>query len=297
MADAPCQRRNGRHLLSITIFIAFNLQFAYSTSAFGQVLSRAKPTSDSGHNQLGATAGRGPTYPAKELTINVTAFIPPNNLLGPYFATCIDTQQRQQQLYFAGDDRTFNAGFGASCDEFPTCRVRQVVQLAIEEVPDTNRLRVIFTPENMVGLTKAYAPDAIVNGRIREDANDAVGDCHLLHRTARAPTENMEATISIVDQDVKVHLFAGVGNPLVSPSGDISWNLDVTISTRGSETRCIIEGEHKGFPGHEVYINNRLVHNYMPPSYGILTMTRLLNSHDSKGIWGVVPVTRRECLP
>jgi Protein of unknown function (DUF3238) len=202
-----------------------------------------------------------------EFTINVTTFIPANNLDSAPQAFCLTDSppRRYRALIFKGDDRTFNPNA-------TSYRTRQLVTVITEKIFDPDGLFEGIRDNEAVppiGETRAYAPDALSNGVIGKiDAADEDGipdDCHLWHAAATASDTNMHITVSrINDHAVSAHLFGGASNPLVVGACDISWDFTIRIDTSGSRPFWTVIGMHDGFPAYEIYINGTSAYMYHP---------------------------------
>lgn len=203
--------------------------------------------------------------PYSEYTINYTTFIPSNYIEGP-------PQTRMscglgKPLFFAGDDR----GFSPNATTF---RTRQLVTVVLDRAAKEDGVR-NGTKQNLVNPSKAYAPDALLDGRIdKNDDDNTLNDCHLLHKVGRASNSKMDIIVRRTGPRVLViRLYGAVKNPLVFGAPEINW--DVTITIDGENTRWSIEGEHDGFPAHELYINNVRCHSYAPPGNGFREQLKL----------------------
>ena len=191
--------------------------------------------------------------------VSYSAFIPHDHVIGPPQARCGFVQQ----LYFAGDAR----GFSSTATSF---RGRQRVSVVTD---DADGIKDETSPQNLVGESRSYAPDALADGRIDSADDDAVlGDCHLLHARGTASTSSMHITVTPVSAKVvRVRLFGGTSNPLlISPN--IDWDLTLTIDASSLPTSWTLTGAHDGFPAHEVYVNGQTLYTYDPgaPPYSFV---------------------------
>jgi hypothetical protein len=192
--------------------------------------------------------------------VSYSTFIPHDHVIGPPQSRC----GMGQQLYFKGDAR----GFSSSATSF---RSRQTVSLVTD---DSDGIKDGSSPQNFIGESRSYAPDALDDGRIDSADDDAVlGDCHLLHEQGTASTSSMHITVTPVSaQVVRVRLHGGASNPLVFGAPNIDWDLTLTIDASSSPTRWTLTGAHDGFPAHEVYVNGKTLYTYDPgpPPYSFI---------------------------
>lgn len=207
-----------------------------------------------------------------QFAINATSFIPADHVIGPPWARC--PSDRRQQLFFAGDSRINPDGTPVFSPTAASFRTRQQVTVL---VPDGIKPS---TLQNLVGVTRSYAPDALADGKIDAADDDGVlNDCHLQDGRATASSGGMFITVQTIDQHrVTVRLFGGAANPLVPGAAAIDWDFSLTIDTSGSRPRWTLIGKHDGFPAFEIYINNTAIytHDPGPPPYSFLVHLRRL---------------------
>jgi hypothetical protein len=193
-----------------------------------------------------------------EYKVELTTFIPADHLEGPFNATCGQGRNRQR-LFFEGDDRGF--GFGAS-----SFRSRQRVTVVADENVDADGIK-DGSVENLVGETRSYAPDALADGQLDAADDDGIlNDCVLLHDrdTADASDMSVEPFLTPSNGIVAVLLRGGPGNPLVRPSCDIDWNLNLQLREEGGATNYVLSGVHDGFPAYELYVNGHEIYRFDP---------------------------------
>lgn len=207
--------------------------------------------------------------PESEFAISYAAFIPANYVPAPPQFWCFDSNNKRTELYLDGDDR----GFDPNSQDY---RLKQLVNV-VTGASDADGIKDGTTPQNLVGVSEAYAPNAVADGKLDESDDDGVlGDCHLLHLRDQASNENMHITVNkISDNTVVVNMHGGAGLPFKpkhfgSPAPEINWEYTITIDTSGEHPTCRIEGQHDGFPAYEVYINGKRIYEYWPgdPPYG-----------------------------
>lgn len=215
--------------------------------------------------------------------VEFDSFIPANNVEGPPGSSCGRGRDRQR-LYFEGDDRGFQPG--------GSYRTRQKVTLTIvDDDPDGGI--VDGSVENLVGTTRSYAADALVDGTIDGDDRDGVLlDCHLQHDEDTASNADMSVTPLAGGQgSVLVWLRGGPGNPLVHPSCDIDWNLFLRLTDTEDGVVWALVGSHDSFPAYEIYINGEEIyrHDPGPPPYGFLDLLGLCTNGTSVSTSGTLP--------
>jgi hypothetical protein len=211
-----------------------------------------------------------------EFAINLTTFVPANFVQGPPQDRCLKggVPPTFEQIYFAGDDRTFTPAA-------PAFRTRQMVTVIPAQAFDPDGLQE-GSERHLVGETKAYAEDALEDGRLDAADDDAVlQDCHLLHERETAAPENMHITVSRIDaQTVSVRMVGGPGIPLVfgGSHAGIDWDVTIAINTAGPKPVWGLVGGHDGFPAYELYVNGHAIYHYDPgpPPYGVDELARLL---------------------
>lgn len=194
--------------------------------------------------------------PEEEFDISFSSFIPANNVIGPPQSRC--GFPPTNRLYFEGDDRSFDP-------DATSFRTRQLVTVIPNEATDSDGLKE-GSDQNLVGETRAYAPDALADGTIdASDDDGTLGDCTLLHDTGTASTGDMEIEVTRLGPDrVQVHLFGGAGNPLVFGAPDIDWDFTIEIDTSQDPPQWTLTGSHDGFPAYEIYINGQTIYTYSP---------------------------------
>lgn len=246
------------------------------------------PTGDASGSDPWSTGGRVPMMEGASLIVfyessptfkvSFSTFIPTNYVSGPPQSFCLVAPQLwppkitgPQHLVFAGDDR----GFDPNATSF---RTRQTVGLVPEESSSSSGVGT--APAELVGESKAYAPDALAgDNRVDPADDDAVlHDCHLLQDRGFASTSNMHVDVTRVNaHQVKAHLYGGAGNPLVSGAPDIDWDLTLTIDTSGSKPHWTLSGKHDGFPAYEVYVDGQTLYTYSPGPgpYGLGDIVKL----------------------
>jgi len=251
--------------------VSWAWDFGDGNSAAGETVTHAYTESGeytvtltvTDNDGLSASSWRIINIRTDEFTINVTTFIPTNFVSGPRTAFCRSDQppSRPQQLFFKGDDRTFDPTATAY-------RTRQLITVITDEASDPDGLEEDSEP-NLIGITRAYAPDAIDDGVIDAADDDSVqGDCHLLHQVGQGSTANMHITVSRIDsKTVTVRLFGKAANPLVFLSEElatIDWDFEITVTTAGPKPEWRLSGKHDGFPAYEIYINNHPIYLRSP---------------------------------
>lgn len=111
-----------------------------------------------------------------------------------------------------------------------------------------------------MGLTVEFSPGALDDGIL-----DPVADAEFITRTGLASIDNITATVRrISDREVEVKFIGDITNPITYPAilvPSIDWNYTITINADGQYR---LSGSNNGFPSHEVFINNTLVHGYDP---------------------------------
>ena len=218
----------------------------------------------------------GERLEAGEFAINLTTFIPGNFIQGPPQERCFTGffPPELQQLVFATDDRTF-------APAAPSFRTRQLVTVIPDQTLDPDGLQE-GSERHLVGETKAYAEDALEDGRLDAADDDAVLlDCHLLHERERAEPAGMRITVNRVSaQSVTVRMFGGPGNPLEfgGSLAGIDWDITITINTESLTPFYTLIAAHDAFPAFELYINNQEIYRYDPgpPPYGADELLLLL---------------------
>lgn len=215
--------------------------------------------------------------------VEFDTFIPSNNVEGPPGEKCGRGRDRQQ-LYFEGDDRTFQLG--------GSFRTRQTVTLTIvDDDPDGGI--VDGSVQNLVGTTRSYAEDALADGVIDDDdRDDELLDCHLLHEVDTASNADMSVTpLAGGENSVLVWLQGGPGNPLAHPSCDIDWNLFLRLTDTDEGTVWALVGSHDSFPAYEIYVNGEEIyrHDPGPPPYGFFDLLGLCSNGTSVSASGTLP--------
>jgi hypothetical protein len=208
------------------------------------------------------------TPPPEEFSISFTTFIASNSITGPPQSRC----GSGEQLFFAGDDR----GLDPTAGSF---RTRQLVTVITEESVDVDGIKA-GSDQNLVGETKAYAPDALPTIDASDD-DGVLHDCHLLHDRDTASSSNMHINGSRIDaHTVSVHLFGSVGNPLINVPDrlkTIDWDFTLSLDTSGSRPHWALQGVDDGFPSFEIYINDSAIYTRnAPPPYTFQDLLKLL---------------------
>ena len=205
---------------------------------------------------------------ARQFTLNVTTFIPFNVIVGPITSRCVSlAHPLGQQLWFAGDGS--NRGFGPS---LPSFRTREIVTISVGG--NVVALRQSGTnPQLLVGESKSYAQDAIVNPAdpnttLVSGADDGIlHDCHLLDDRGTASSSGMTVQANAVDDHtVQLTMTGSVSNPLVFAAPAIDWQYSIVVDI--SANTYHVTGTHDGFPAHEMYINNATIFQYDPRPLG-----------------------------
>lgn len=196
--------------------------------------------------------------PRPSFLIDVTTFIPGNYVAGPHTDFCFPEKGRPRWIYYAGDDR----GFSSVSERY---RTTQRVEVIADAAFDKDGL-VEGTEFQDTGFTEAYASDAIDDGRIDEgDHDDVLGDCHLLQAVGKATTEDMDIEVHrAFSKVVRVHFWGAGTNPLARVAAAIDWDFTVIVDVNGSRPRVTVTGDHDGFPGYEIWVNNVHVYGWDP---------------------------------
>lgn len=205
-----------------------------------------------------------------EFQINFTTFIQGNSLIGPPQSRC----GRGEQLFFAGDDRRPNP----SATSF---RTRQLVTVITDQSVDADGIKDGTGPQNLVGVTKSYAPDALPTIDASDDDYPNLLDCHLLHEMAQASNLGMRVSVTRTGpQSLSIHLQGSVGNPLVLGAGalaPIDWDLTLRLDTSGPVPSWALSGTDDGFPSWELYANDNPIYiRNAPPPYTLNDLRKLL---------------------
>jgi hypothetical protein len=221
----------------------------------------------------------------REFSLNFTTFIQGNSVIGPPQARC----GAGQRLHFSGDTRLPDPNA-------TSFRTRQTVTIVPDEVIDIDGVKDGTSAQNLAGVTKSFAPDALpVIDASDEDYPD-LGDCHLLHEAGQADTADMSVTVSRVGPHaVRVDFFGSVGNPLVVGGGAIAtidWELTLVVDMSSTPATWTLSGTDDGFPSWELYINEHPIYlRNAPPPYSAQDLRWLLRvvGDSSIALSGVVP--------
>jgi len=241
-----------------TMFIASTEGGSGTMTATGMQLK------DSGGASLpDATTNMTVNVTKVEFTINVTSFIPTNNLQGPPQSRCLvkAIPPSIKRIFLKGDGR----GFDPTAASF---RTRELVTVITEKQCDADGLKE-GSDKKLVGQSRSYAQDALTNaplGVIDAADDDAVlGDCVLLDAVGTGSNKKMNIVVTrINDHKVSVHMFGAAADPLVLLSADIDWDFTITIDTSGAKPHWTLNGTHDGFPAHEIYINGTAIYTFAP---------------------------------
>lgn len=213
--------------------------------------------------------------PANEFEVRVSTFIPGNYVEG-FGLHC---GPPIQQLYFAGDNRTFSP-------RILSYRTLQIVTVIPDAIADPDGLKEgsLF---NAAGESKSYAADALADGKIDAADDDRVLlDCHLLENRRAADTSDMRIDVTRINAyQVSVHLHGNAANPLVVGAqilAPIDWDLTINIDTASPIPLWTLSGTHDGFPAYEIYINGTPIYTYDPgpAPYTVRQVVRLLPPMD-----------------
>ncbi|HEX2095203.1 MAG TPA: DUF3238 domain-containing protein [Longimicrobiaceae bacterium] len=233
----------------------------------------------SGQNVLGGTGGwHGWVYEfevfgqqsAGEFEINLTTFIPGNNLksIAPWhYLAC--GHSGGAGMYFEGDTR----GFDPNATSF---RTRQTVTVVPDGTLDPDGLKDGTSPANLTGTTRAYAPDALP---ILDAADDdgILGDCTLLHDVGQASTGAMSVAVTRTGSwSVRVRLAGSAANPLVAAAPAIDWDLMLDLDVGAGTPQWQLTGLEDGFPAFELYVNGTPIYQRnAPPPYSTGDLNKL----------------------
>ncbi len=167
----------------------------------------------------------------------------------------------RRTLYFAGDDRAFEA-------LAPTFRLRQLVTAIPDATLDPDGIE-DGSVQNLAGEMRAYAADAMVDGTIDSADDDGIAnDCKLFHQAHLAETDLMDVTVTRTGPKILQIRFSGtLDSPMVGPAqvlGAIDWDFTLTLDTSTEPGVWALSGAHDGFPAYEIYINGAAVYQYDP---------------------------------
>jgi hypothetical protein len=158
----------------------------------------------------------------------------------------------RRELFFTGDDRSFDSSTPSyrmltEFEVFPSeaSDARPGVEDGLYSGPAPHR----------TGVTRSFAPDAVLDGVISGADNDGVTeDCELLHDQDQAETHGMSHTpFRSGSKSMRVSLRGAAPNPLVI-GPDIDWDVHLRFWIDGNGTgRVELTGSHDGFPAYELW--------------------------------------------
>ncbi len=248
------------------------------TTKLSAITDKATP---SGKYDLKITGNSGSishsiTVPIKvkgnEFAITFASFIPaPYVKAPPQFLCQANDKFLMTQLYFHGDGRSFDP-------ESDSYRIKQIANVTTGA--DTDGIVDGSTPRNLVGVSKAYAQDALKDGKIDASDDDSkLNDCHLLHAIATASNKDMHVDVRrINDMQTSVHMYGASKLPFdpeafypfnrqVAPflkAADIDWDFTIVVDTSSDIKTYSLKGKHDGFPAYEIYINGKPIYTRSP---------------------------------
>ena len=206
-----------------------------------------------------------------EFRVNLTSFIPGNNLQAPppWQYRCAS----RGALFFEGDTRTFDP-------EATSFRTRQIVTVIPDASIDADGIKNSEPPENLTGLTRAYAADALPILDAGDD-DGVLHDCSLLHDIGHASNSDMDVLVTrVTPSRIAVHFIGSAANPLVAAAAPIDWDLTLELDVAGSSPTWRLTGVEDGFPAFEMYINNVPIYQRnAPPPYTFGGDLRKLFAH------------------
>jgi hypothetical protein len=211
----------------------------------------------------GKTISRIQRSDPSELQIQITAFIPQNNVPDPYnYLPAWDPATANH--VFEGDAR----GYSHTSLSY---RMRQKVTLLTFQ-EDSASGEKPGSRATMTGITRAYdsttSLDAAGNLTAAAKADNVQGH-PLLCSAAIAGTGGMSITVTrLSNRKVQAYFRAAANNPLVT-SPDIDWEFTMVVdSTNESNPTYHLTGQHDGFPGYDVYINGQFIYGHDPRATG-----------------------------
>jgi len=205
----------------------------------------------------------------KSYELEYANFIPVPYVIGPPvlynpFQGC----ENGPAMIYAGDNR------GPDPDA-TSYRTKSAVTVIPEEACSPSG--VDGSPFKDVKPSKVYAWNALDDGVIDENDDDATGDCDRLHLVATASTSEISVSPERMSPTaVKVHFEGNAKNPVAPISFGITWEFDVIVDSEAGTWTMM--GDHDCYPAHEAYIENSPMHVRLPDSSSFLEISTCLFS-------------------
>jgi len=200
-----------------------------------------------------------------EFEVNITTFIPHNNVESPDIAV-VQFISNQNDL-FEGDDRNNNMT-SSNFDRYGSSfRSRQLIKVYSLKEFDTDGID--SSPSNLIGQTVSYDIDTSLSNGLLSSAAEADNTKNDPLKVDWDTADNSSLVITALtrpsDKIAKVEMKGNPGNPLVSGAPGITWEYTLTFdSTNVLAPTYRIQGDHDGFPSHEVYIEDQRIHEHDP---------------------------------
>lgn len=225
----------------------------YGNSALGKV-NTVKFTServDQDNNTCTTTDKTTCKVIVPEYEITINTFIPANNIDHPIHPNRV----------FSGDDRSYNKNASSSRSHY------KLTVIPIETL-ESNGIK-SGSETKTVGKTTSYEKSTSLDssGKLTSAAkSDTIKGTPLMvdYDTASSSGISSASSTKKSSRKFEYHCVVSIGNPLVlSPNIDYDFKITVDLSDP-EKPKYEIVGDHDGYPGYEVYIGDKRIHEFDP---------------------------------